>query len=161
MFWKNKVRDVEIDPRPHVHIRVIGDDDSLMLKEEKANKPFKLLGDVMVRVVSDDYVFSVKIPEGYIWNGADIPAPCWWFGSSKDNKFLIPSMVHDYLLEFKKEIYEKNHALFETPEEYRRITSLVFREVCKQSGVSTIKANIAGFCVDVYQGSVNRGAWRL
>ena len=161
MFWKNKVRDVIINPLPHVHIRVIDDNDSILIKNEKANKPFKLLNDITIKVVTDNYVFFIKIPGGYTWNGTDIPAPRWWFGTSKNNRFLISSMVHDYLLEFKKEIYEKNHSLFETPEEYRRITSLVFRKVCKQSGVSTIKANIAGFCVNVYQGSVNRGVWRL
>lgn len=161
MFWKNKVREVSLDPSPHVHIRVIDDEDTLLTKHEKADKPFKLLNDVSLRVNTDEYFFGVTIPRGYTWNGADIPAPCWWFGSSKDNEFLIPSLVHDYLLEYKTDIFERYSFLFETPEEYRRITSLVFRELCKQAGISTLKANIAGFCVDIYQGTVNRGAWNI
>lgn len=161
MFWKNKVREVSLDPSPHVHIRVIDDEDTLLTKHEKADKPFLLLTDTSLRVNTDEYFFGVTIPEGYTWNGADIPAPCWWFGSSKDNEFLIPSLVHDYLLEHKTDIFNRYSFLFEAPEEYRRITSLVFRELCKQSGISTLKANIAGFCVDVYQGTINRGAWNI
>lgn len=161
MFWKNKVREVVLDPSPHVHIRVISDSDTVYDKREKADKPFLLLADTSLRVNTDDYFFVLTIPKGYTWNGADLPALCWWFGSSKDNEFLIPSMVHDYLLEFKADIFNRYSFLFETPEEYRRITSLVFRELCKQSGISTLKANIAGFCVDVYQGTINRGAWNI
>lgn len=161
MFWKNKVLDVVLDPKPHVHLRVIDDNDTLLLKKEKAKKPFKLLNDVSLRVNTRDYFFTITIPEGYIWDGANIPASLWWFGSSKDNQFLISSMVHDYLLEYKTDIFNRYSFLFETPEEYRRITSLVFRELCKQSGISTLKANIAGFCVDIYQGTVNRGAWDI
>lgn len=161
MFWKNKVREVSLDPNPHVHIRVIDDEDTLLTKHEKADKPFKLLNDVSLRVNTDDYFFVLTIPKGYTWNGADVPASLWWFGSSKDNEFLIPSMVHDYLLEYKTDIFNRYSFLFEMPEEYRRITSLVFRELCKQSGISTLKANIAGFCVDIYQGTINRGAWNI
>lgn len=161
MFWKNKVRDVIVEPRAHIHIRVIDDNDTRAIKQDKIDKPFKLLNDVSLRVNTDDYFFCVTIPNGYIWNGADIPSPCWWFGASKDNEFLIPSMVHDYLLQYKSDIFNRYSLLFETPEEYRRITSLVFRELCKQAGISTLKANIAGFCVDVYQGTINRGAWNI
>lgn len=35
--------------------------------------------------------------------------------------------------------------------DYRRLTSLAFREVLKNSGEKTIKANIMAWCVDVYQ----------
>ena len=161
MVWKNKVREVSLDPNPHVHIRVISDSDTVYEKREKADKPFLLLADTSLRVNTDDYFFVLTIPKGYTWNGADVPALCWWFGSSKDNEFLIPSMVHDYLLEYKSDIFNRYSFLFETQEEYRRITSLVFRELCKQSGISTLKAIIAGFCVDIYQGTVNRGAWDI
>ena len=40
-----------------------------------------------------------KIPKNYIWNGADIPKILFLFGQSKDNNYLLASMVHDYMLE--------------------------------------------------------------
>ena len=46
------------------------------------------------------------------------------------------------------------------PEEYRKLTSLAFREVVKKSGTNTIKANIMSFSVDVYQKFFNRKEWK-
>ena len=96
-----------------------------------------------------------------MWNGADIPRALWRIvGSRTDNQFLIASMLHDYLLEFKaymiKEVLENQI----TVNEYRRLTSLIFREKLKHQGVNTIKANIMAWAVDVFQ-IWNKRGWNL
>ena len=60
-------------------------------------------------------------------------------------------MIHDYILEFKT--YIKKEVLKEelSTKEYRRLTSLIFRQKLKDAEVGTIKANIMSYCVDVFQ----------
>lgn len=104
--------------------------------------------------------FSIPIPVGYVWNGADIPRFLWrLIGSRTDNDFLIASMVHDYLLEFKFYIIDHIIGNTITIKQYRRLTSLIFRHVIKKQGTNTIKANIMSYCVDVFQ-MFNFKGWR-
>jgi hypothetical protein len=40
--------------------------------------------------------YEFQIPEGYVWDGATIPRIFWrLIGSKTDNRFLIPSLIHD------------------------------------------------------------------
>lgn len=149
---KEKVRDVFFNKTPNVQIRVIADNDTEQVKKDKKKYPFELTEEVLVTVITDKRIFSFNIPKGYTWNGADIPRFCWRLvGSRTDNDFLIASMIHDYILEFKT--YIKKEVLKEelSTKEYRRLTSLIFRQKLKDAEVGTIKANIMSYCVDVFQ----------
>ena len=104
--------------------------------------------------------FTFNIFKGYTWNGADIPRFLWRLvGSRTDNDFLVASMLHDYMLEFKTFIMKE--ILFEkiSKKEYRRLTSLVFRELVKKQGTNVIKANVMSWCVDVFQ-MFNVRSWK-
>ena len=157
---KEQILSVSFDKHPVVKDRVIDFDGTEETKKEKKEFPFKLHCDVIVTVETSLRKFSFKILAKYIWNGADIPRALWMLvGSRTDNAFLIASMVHDYMLQFKKYIMEDvlNGAL--SIAEYRRLTSLIFREVLKHTGTSTIKANIMSGCVDIYQMCFNKKQW--
>ena len=111
--------------------------------------------------VRPEFRFSFKIKKGYIWNGADIPR-CFWrlVGSRTDNAFLTASMVHDFMLENKKFILEDVLKNTMTASEYRRLTSLIFRQILKDTGTGTIKANVMAWCVQIFQSTFNRKEWK-
>ena len=159
---KEQVLNVEFSITPDVRIRVIEDYDTKTTKEDKIKYPFEIFNSVDVTVTTSKREFTFNIYKGYTWNGADIPRLFWRIiGSRTSNEFLIASMIHDYLLEFKQHIMV--NVLNETMsiKEYRRLTSLIFREKIKNQGTGTIKANIMAWCVDVFQMSFNKKEWKL
>jgi len=157
---KEKLIGVDIEPCPIVKIRVInaGFDDDLTIKSKK-KFPFTLCVDVEVTVQTEKNIFNFKIPKGYVWNGADIPKILFVFGQSKDNNYLIASMVHDFLLENRVKLYKGKLLSQITPDEYRRLTSLIFRQILKDQKTNVIKANIMAWCVDVFQMTVQAKQW--
>ena len=159
---KEIVLSVNIDPVPDIRIRVIEDSDTEPTKEGKIKYPFELFCTVTVTITTTFREFSFDVYNGYTWNGADIPKFFYRIiGSRTSNEFLIASMLHDYLLQFKRfMIYEvlKNQI---TISEYRRLTSLIFREKLKHQGVNTSKANVMAWAVDVFQHYLNRKQWYI
>ena len=154
---KERLLCVDLKPNPRVTIRVINEDfDSDLEIKSKKKYPFKLYNDVTVFIVTSERTLEVKIPKGYVWNGADIPKTLFWVGQSKDNNYLIASMVHDYLLEFKENIFKDKGM---TVKECRRLTSLVFREILKNQKTNVIKANVMAWAVDVFQATLNKKQW--
>ena len=157
---KEKVISVLFQTVPDVRIRVINLDDAKDIINNKKKYPFELFNSVLVSVITTKRQFKFTIFNGYTWNGADIPRFFWRIiGSRTDNDFLIASMIHDYLLEFK--LYMVNEILQKeiSKKEYRRLTSLIFSHVIKQQGTNTIKANVMAWCVDVFQ-MLNRSNWK-
>lgn len=158
---KNEINDVRFNVTPKVIVRTIDAKDAKVLIKEKKKYPFKLHNDVIVTVFTNDFDFSFKIRQNYIWNGADIPKPLWWMGSSKDNDYLIASMVHDFMLEYKTFVYKEVLGARVSVDEYRRLTSLIFREILKESDIWCVKANVMAWCVDFFQAKVNKKAWKI
>ena len=149
---KEQVISIIFNSIPDVRIRVINDSDSKETKQDKIKYPFELHNTVTVTVITSFRIFKFDIYNGYTWNGADIPKFFYrLIGSRTSNEFLIASMIHDYMLEFKT--YILNNVLNGqiSKNEYRRLTSLIFREKIKSQGTSTIKANIMSWTVDVFQ----------
>ncbi len=158
---KEQIVDVFFSGVPDVRVRVIEPSDTRAVKENKKKYPFELHQSVDIKVLTDRREFEFTIYNGYTWNGADIPRFFWHsIGSRTDNEFLIASMLHDYLLEFKA--YMVNEVLENRvpTEEYRRLTSLIFRHILKEQGTNTIKANIMSWAVQVFQMTVNGSAWK-
>ena len=157
---KEQVLDVVFSQTPDVKVRVIKQDDEENIKKNKKKFPFELCSSLNVQIITNKRTFSFIIFKCYTWNGADIPRFFWRIvGSRTDNDFLIASMLHDYLLEFKSYILNEVLKKEIKPREYRRLTSLVFRHVIKEQGTNTIKANVMSWCVDVFQ-MFNWRAWR-
>lgn len=156
---KDTVERVDIKQKPIVKIRVIDKNDSVFETKSKKKYPFELFNDVEIVIEYTDLEFNFYIPKGYIWNGADIPKTLFLFGQSKDNNYLVASMVHDYMLEHRQYIFKEILHKLLTPNEYRRLTSLVFRQILKDEKTNVIKANIMAWCVDVFQATVQRKQW--
>ena len=99
---RDKVRKVLFSDVLDVRVRVINYDDSKAVIKNKKKYPFELFNTVQIQVQTDKMDFLFNVFNGYTWNGADIPRFLWRLvGSRTDNDFLVASMVHDYMLEFK------------------------------------------------------------
>ena len=161
-IMREQILSIVIKPEPDVRIRIINDDDTTETKQAKIKYPFELFCTITVKVKTTHRKFEFDIYNGYTWNGADIPRCLWQLiGSRTSNEFLIASMLHDYILQFKKYILSEvlNNEI--TVGDYRRLTSLIFREKLKLQGTGTIKANIMAWCVDVFQHYGNRKGWQI
>lgn len=157
---RDKVRRVLFSDVLDVRVRVINYDDSKAVIKNKKKYPFELFNTVQIQVQTDKMDFLFSVFNGYTWNGADIPRFLWRLvGSRTDNDFLVASMVHDYMLEFKTYIMKEILSGQITKREYRRLTSLVFRELIKRQGTNVVKANIMSWCVDVFQ-MFNVRSWK-
>lgn len=149
---KEQVISIVFNSVPDVRIRVIADNDTNETKQAKIKYPFELHNTVTVTVATSYRYFKYDIYNGYTWNGADIPKFFYRIiGSRTSNEFLIASMLHDYMLEFKTYIIKEVLYGQISNKEYRRLTSLIFREKMKAQGINTIKANIMSWAVDVFQ----------
>lgn len=157
---KEQIKDINFSVEPDVRVRTICHSDNKTVQDNKKKYPFELHNSVNVKVITDKRNFEFTIFNGFTWNGADIPRFFWrLIGSRTDNDYLIASMLHDYLLEFK--VYMLNEVLENkmTVKEYRRLTSLIFRHVIKEQGTNTVKANVMAWCVDIFQ-MCNQRSWK-
>lgn len=170
---KEKVLAVLFNTEPIYHDRKIKcGDKKIIVEDKKGNKitlaehkklyPYKLDNEVICTILTTLRTFSFTLPKDYCWNGADIPRLLWCFVGSKDSpEFKVPSMVHDFMLEFKAYIY-KNVLYSEISiADYRRLTSLIFRELLKSNGTKTIKSNVMSGVVQGFQATWNRSEWKI
>lgn len=171
-FWnKEKVLYIQFDNEPETRDRRVYEKDKkitvtdkkgnvISLEQDKRLYPFKIDNTVKCTIQTNYRTIEFTIPADYRWNGADIPKILWFFvGSQYNPEFKIPSMIHDYMLEFKEDIY--NELLDITVPEYRRLTSLAFRQALKDEGVRTVKSNIMAGVVQGFQATFNRGEWNI
>lgn len=130
----------------------------ITLWEEKMRYPYKTLvsSELHVKTNFHEYVVSLILDKGgFFWNGQNIPAPLWSFIklSKHSPEGLQASKWHDSLLykrkEYYKEFKKENESL--TPNEFRRLTSLIFRQLLINNGVGAKKAAIMSWLVDVWQ----------
>lgn len=157
---KNKIAEVLFNNKPIVCIRDISPNENTELTKNKKDYPFILCRDVIVTVFTTDFKFSFKIPKKYVWNGADIPRSLWALvGASKDNDFLKASLVHDFMLQHKQFIYYEVLDERVSVSEFRRLSSLIFRQILKDCDVNCIKSNVMSWFVQSFQSTFNRKAW--
>ena len=130
-------------PKPDVVVRYPSPD--LTDEENKAIKEKPFLNKKRISVTLFDlkknerYGFTAK--EGYTWDGASIPCLFWRIiGSKTDNRFLIPSLVHDLMCENKE--FVNNDRYF---------ADKVFERLLYVSGVNAFKRWAMFHAVDNYQ----------
>lgn len=169
---KEKVLSVVYDVKPDYFDRhVESGDEKIIVYDKKGNRitlaehkelyPYQLRNEVRFTIETTKRTFLFTIEVGYVWNGADIPPILWFFVGSKDDpKFKVPSMVHDYLLEFKFDILKEVLNDEISIKEYRRLTSLIFRQLLKDDGTKTIKSNIMSGAVQFFQATINAREWK-
>ena len=134
----------------------------ITLAEHKKLYPYEVKNEVTWKISTTLRDFSFTIPAGYVWNGADIPSLLWVFVGSKDSpEFKIPSMIHDFMLEYKEYIYTNVLRESISIKDFRRLTSLIFRQSLKDNGTKTIKSNIMSGCVQAFQTTFNHKEWNI
>ena len=111
--------------------------------EEINKKPFVCEEELKVILYDgieyESYEFT--IPKGYSWDGATIPRMFWrLIGSKTDNKFLVPSLIHDVLCE--------NHEYINND---RYFSTLVFERLLYVSGVNAFNRWMMKHSVDNFQ----------
>ena len=130
----------------------------ITLWEEKLRYPYitKVASKLVVKTMQREITFVLKLKDGaFFWNNMNLPRIFWsLIGISRDSFCgLIASKWHDNLLCYKKEFLEeirKDDPYYEV-EEFRRLSSLIFRQLLINNEVSVFKANIMSFFVDVWQ----------
>lgn len=140
-------RDEEIgiffDILPRVGVRYILPTMTKIERESVEQYPFinkkELKVALLDRKKSRKYTFTIQ--KGYCWDGASIPRIFWrLIGSKTDNKFLIPSLIHDVLCE--------NHSYVNND---RYFADKVFERLLRVSEVSTFNRWLMFHSVDNYQ----------
>ena len=136
----------------------------ITLWQEKMNYPYKTKVASTLTVVTTERILKLKLKldidertkeKCFVWNGQNIPKIMWTLiGISKHSpEGLTASKWHDNLL-YKKEEYLSDLRK-EYPDmkvgEYRRLTSLIYRQLMKNKGVGTIRANIMAGAVAGWQ----------
>ena len=131
------------DKMPNVTMRYVTPFTTDEEKKEINKKPFINLSELKViiqdKIEQETYEFSIE--KNYTWNGADIPRPFWrLIGASNDNRFLIGSMIHDFLCE-NHDIIDNNRAL----------STDVFNALLKTAKVNPIKRFLIKNSVALWQ----------
>ena len=106
-------------------------------------KPFiceKELKVILVDEIKQD-TYEFLIPASYVWDGASIPRMFWrLIGPKSDNRFLVPSLVHDVLCE--------NHDYIDDD---RYFSTIVFERLLYVSKVNNFNRWIIKHSVDNFQ----------
>lgn len=104
-------------------------------------KPYLLLHEIEVVILYKNKTYKFSVEKHYRWNGANIPFGLWnLIGSPSDNRFRIPSMLHDKLCE--------NHDFIGYD---RLLSSIIFERLLRVAGVNKIKRQVMFLAVDNFQ----------
>lgn len=131
------------DKIPNVTMRYVTPFTTEEEKKEINKKPFICLEELYVtlkdKVECEKYEFIIE--KNYTWNGANIPRIFWrLMGSMTDNRFLIPSMIHDKLCE--------NHDLID---DNRYLSTIIFERLLYVSKVNPFSRWLMKHSVDNWQ----------
>ena len=88
--------------KPEVIVRYLNSNTTADEKCKIYQKPFLLKNNLELKI--EDYIefetHFFNIQPNYTWDGSSIPRFFWRaFGAKTDNRFLIPSLIHDFLCE--------------------------------------------------------------
>ena len=131
------------DKVPNVTMRYVTPFTTEEEKKEINKKPFINLTELKVilqnKIEQETYEFV--IPAGYTWDGASINKLFWrLIGSKTDQRFLIPSLIHDVLCE--------NHDYID---DNRYFSTIVFERLLFVSKVNPFSRWLMKHSVDNYQ----------
>ena len=135
--------EIIFDKLPDVSIRYALPSYSKDELKDINKKPFINLSNSDVEIIDktefEKYKFS--IPKNYTWDGATIPRFFWrLIGAKTDNRFLIPSLIHDVLCE--------NHELIDNN---RYFSTLIFERLLYVSKVNPFNRWLMKHTVDNFQ----------
>lgn len=158
----------EADVRPRIQlpeetleIVTSKDGELCSLWEDKEKYPYKLYNDIEITITTNLRTFSFGISKDYTYDGASIIRPLHSIiGSKGEPKFLVPALIHDYMLEYMKFIYKVILKGKMTMQEYRRLSTDIFKYELKYYGTKPVKSNFMGGCVYFWQCTGASKQWR-
>lgn len=115
-------------------------------------KPFYLTKEVFVTIETADDTIGLTIPKGYTWDGATIKSKLAQLiiGCPHEPEFVVPSLIHDYLLG-NKAIIQYN----------RKLSSDILEASLEDFGVAKLKIKAMVSLVDIYQKYWRKNKWKV
>lgn len=125
-------------------------------------------------IFDNEFVFGIKtnkrtlisrVYKRYKWNNADIIGVLQIvvLCSKDDRRIILGSGIHDFLLEYKYELY--NMFIKQEPDmtidEFRWITSDAFRWLINSQGMGPIKSKIMSNILDCFQKKWQKKKWKI
>ena len=140
-WWTDEVVTIQFSRMPRTETLNARPDSTPEEIEDINKKPYLLLHEIEVTITYGDKTYKFPVEKQYRWNGANIPFGLWnLIGSPSDNRFRIPSMIHDKLCE--------NHHFIGHD---RYLSSIIFERLLRVAGVNKIKRRLMFLAVDNFQ----------
>lgn len=149
VWYKDEELTIKFDKVPNLGVRYSSPWMSKVEVEEINKKPFICNQGLKVEIVDEveQEIYGFFIPNGYTWDGATIPRVFWrLIGSKTDNRFLVPSLIHDVLCE--------NHEYIDNN---RYLSTIVFERLLCVSRVNPVSRWMMKHSVDNAQKII--GGW--
>ena len=142
-WYKDDELGIFFSSYPDISVQYVYPSTSKKDKNQICKKPFRLNNDLEIQIF--DYYnndkFTFNINSDYTWDGATIPRFFWRiFGANTDNRFLIPSLIHDVLCE--------NHEYINVN---RYLSTLIFERLLYVSKINPFSRWIMKHSVDNFQ----------
>lgn len=165
---------VAFSPVPVPRHRIIEKEDKKTILDYKTG--YSLADDKkeFPSIFDNEFAFGIRttkreflgtIYRRYKWNNADIIGVVQIIAlcSKDDRRIILPSGLHDFLLEYKYELFNIWHKQDSslTIEEFRWVTSDAFRWVCEQQGFPTWKAKTMANILDCFQKHGQKKKWQI
>lgn len=165
---------VAFSPVPVPRHRIIEKEDKKTILDYKTG--YSLADDKkeFPSIFDNEFAFGIRttkrellgtIYRRYKWNNADIIGVIQIIAlcSKDDRRIILPSGLHDFLLEYKYELFNIWHKQDSslTIEEFRWITSDAFRWVCEQQGFPIWKAKTMANILDCFQKHGQKKKWQI
>lgn len=134
---------IEFDKVPNLNVRFVMPWMTSEQVKEINKKPFICEEELKVKLTDEIELctYDFTIPKGYTWDGATIPRVFWrLIGSKSDNRFLVPSLIHDVLCE--------NHDYVDND---RYFSTIVFERLLYVSKVNPFNRWMIKHSVDNFQ----------
>ena len=143
IWYEDEEIAIRFDKTPDVNIRYVlplASDDEV---KDINKKPFICNAELYVELVDKilGATYDFVIPKDYTWDGATIPRMFWrLIGAKTDNRFLVPSLIHDVLCE--------NHDYIDDD---RYFSTCVFERLLFVSRVNPVSRCLIKHSVDNFQ----------
>ena len=149
VWYSDEELSIKFNKEPNLKIRYASPWMSEEEVQELNKKPFICEDGLYVTITdkAEQEIFNFSIPIGYTWDGATIPRVFWrMIGSKTDNRFLVPSLIHDVLCE--------NHDYID---DNRYLSTIIFERLLYVSKVNPVSRWIMKPSVDHAQKIIGGG----
>lgn len=149
VWYEDEELIIKFDREPKLKMRYVSPRMNEKEVQEINKKPFICEENFYVSIIDqvEQEIYKFLIPAGYTWDGATIPRIFWrMIGAKTDNRFLVPSLIHDVLCE--------NHDYIDSD---RYLSTIIFERLLYVSKVNPVSRWMMKHSVDNAQKII--GGW--